>query len=199
MKKLMLIVLCVAFMVCGCKIRTISDGKPPKDGVIKSTRKMMNGETMEMEEHFKNSQLVREVMRFDNKNLAYERFFRTDEHPTDSMRNYYRNGQLSLLLVMNDTNRVILRGYYENGTLQAYGDTAKNIEYFDNGKKQSETLSKTGQIYKILRWYRNGLKAEESDWWNDRRNGIWREWDSTGTTVRNERYRDGQLVTAIHK
>jgi antitoxin component YwqK of YwqJK toxin-antitoxin module len=110
------------------------------------------------------------------------------------MRNYFRSGQLRLLLVMNDTNRVLMRGYYENGALEAYGDTATSIEYFDNGKKRSETMSKTGQIYKVVRWFRNGKKQEESEWWNDKRNGRWRQWDSAGNRIRNELYRNGTKI-----
>lgn len=192
--RIILIVLITLLLSFGCKIRRVSDGKPPRDGVMTKTRKEITGEIMSVEEEYKEGLLVSETVRYADSTIASERFLRVLDRPTDSMRSYYRNGRLQFLLVSNDTDRIYMKGYFEDGALQIVGDTSSTIEYYENGNKKFSSLMRRRQIYQVNEWYQNGKLREMSEWWNDKRNGKRIAWDSTGKLVTNELYKDGVKI-----
>jgi len=190
-----LLITCIGTIVffVGCKVRTINDTKVPQNGIVKK-EVTLNGERIMAEEFYHDGLRIKELGRFRDDTLAYERFYRSGGRSTDSARSYYRSGTIRMIIVSNDTARVSLKSYYENGTLEAEVDSASSKEYYDDGSKKFEALMKHHQIYLVTKWYRNSSKKERSEWWNDQRNGQWIEWDSTGRITRNEKYKNGVRI-----
>ncbi len=194
MKTLLVFIACLVITANGCKIRRISDGKPPKNGIFTGTDKGVTGEKMFVEKEYRDGEMIRETIRFQNQQLASERFLKAGGRTTDSLRLYYRSGQLQSMMVANDSDRIFVRGYFENGMLQFAGDTAASVEYYESGHVKYRTELQKRQIYRVLQWYENGTAKELSEWQNDKRNGRWIKWDSTGAMIHNELYDNGKQI-----
>ncbi len=190
----LVLVIITMVSVFGCKIRTINDGKPPRDGVLKVSRENRFYGKLEVEEHYKNGQL--EIMKawYDNGKTAFENYYKNDNRLYDSLISYYRNGQTRSMTLQQDTGRIQYREYYENGTVKVSADSELNRAFYESGEKESDIKFKQGQVVKVMKWYPNGRLSDESEWWSDKRNGKWFEWDSTGKQIRNEKYKNNVKI-----
>lgn len=173
-----------ALLLTGCTVRRISDGKPPKDGVVhREMQDPLHG-PLQGEDQYQNGVLVRTEMRFRNGVKAFERFYGMN----DSTVNYYPTGRTMHILVSNEQNIVSFQEFYDDGAVKVISDPVLNTEYYRNGAVASRMQFKNGLITTIDRWFGNGRRAEHSEWLNDARHGQRIEWDSTGRIVVNERY-----------
>lgn len=189
-RSLTLLLTIVLLSTSGCKIRTISDGKPPHNGVFKREIENSPFGKLTSEEHYVDGQLRYVKTKYDNGNTAYERFITDGIRQYDSNVSYYRNGQLQTAFSFDGDKVLQLKEYYENGSLKGLSDTTMSEEFYENGHKKTQTLFRGGQVIKISKWFSTGKPKEAADWWKDKRNGQWKEWDSTGKQTRNERYKD---------
>ncbi len=197
MKSPLLWMIVLMFAAAGCKVRTISEGKPPRDGVYKTTRTdffARQKRDLEAEEHYRDGKMVKLIAWFDNGKTAFEYHTRSETREYDSTISFFRNGRTRVIMVWQDTNRVFYREYYENGFLKTRADSELNEEFFESGQKKLSSTFKNGEIVLVRRWHENGKLKELGEWKNDRRNGKWIEWDTAGNVTRNDLYRDGAFV-----
>jgi antitoxin component YwqK of YwqJK toxin-antitoxin module len=183
MKRALLIIFC-ALILTGCTVRRISDGKPPKDGVVQREMVDQIHGPLRGEDRYENGVLVRTEMRFKNGKRALERFYGVN----DSTVYYFRTGHTMHILVTNVQGIISYRENFEDGTVRIESDTSYTTEYYRNGTIASRMQYQNGLITTVDRWFENGKRAEHSEWLNDARNGKRMEWDSTGRVLIDERY-----------
>lgn len=180
--------------VSSCKVRTISDGKPPRDGSMKKEISNPKYGPMQSEEHYRDGRLELVEGRYTNGTLAFKRYPPSGENDLDTTIWYYPSGQLYYHHVSSDDRIMHFKEYFEDGALKIESDTSISNEYYQNGTKNCTIRYSNGFVVQIERWHENGTMVERSEWRNDVRHGVRREWDSTGTQIVSERYVHGALM-----
>ncbi|MCK9410263.1 MAG: hypothetical protein M0R68_14140, partial [Bacteroidetes bacterium] len=195
MKILSVFIVAVILVIvsAGCKVRRISDGKPPKDGVVLRETIDQKYGPIHAEDHYRDSRLRYVKGTYSSGTLAYERFLNREVGRLDSTAWYFPSGQLMFTMVLGYDRMLFFTEYYENGTVRVHSDTTKSNEFYLSGKKNCTIVYQNGFIVLIERWYENGKKLELSEWKNDQRHGKRCEWDSTGRLTVNEFYAQGKL------
>lgn len=90
--------------------------------------------------------------------------------------------------------------YYEDGSVKSrtFGDS--RIDYWPNGQKQVQWSYNSSDLYQLdgpmKVWHRNGRLGITGEYVNNKKEGIWMEYDSLGTLIKKEVYEDGKPVAA---
>lgn len=179
-------------VVCtGCKVRRISDGKPPRDGVVVSEQNDSRFGKIRTEQHYREGKQVYTKGQFGNGRLAFERFNDIAGGMLDSTAWFFPSGTLFYTIVTSDERMIMFKEYSEDGALRAASDTVVSNEFYPDGKRSGTTRFENGAVISIERWHQNGRRAEVSEWRNDRRNGRYDVWDSAGRALISEWYVNG--------
>jgi len=69
------------------------------------------------------------------------------------------------------------------------------VEFYENGQKKFEHTFRKGKSHGMLtHWYENGRKKREGSLNDDGQEGKWTYWNENGEVIREEYYRDGELI-----
>lgn len=181
----------VLLLTDGCTIRRISDGKPPRDGVVQKEVQDPRYGTLRTEDHYKDGRLVYSKGLYRNGVVVFERFPNRGEGGLDSSVWFFPSGTLYYMLIGSDDRIIRFREFFENGAVRIVSDTSQTDEFYRSGRPSARLRSQNGSIVAIDHWFENGRKAEYSEWLNDQRHGIRNEWDSLGRQTVRERYEHG--------
>lgn len=133
-----------------------------------------------------------QIGRYKNNNIATEYYKVENDQIIDSTRSYYFGGQLrSRYYNAVDKSKRVIEQYYQSGQIRNRSTDASMTTWFENGAQSGIYYFDNGKVIKRTLWHPNKKKKEESEWWNDQLNGIFREWDSLGNQTRNEHYVNG--------
>jgi antitoxin component YwqK of YwqJK toxin-antitoxin module len=191
--RIMMIAALFALLCTGCKVRRISDGKPPRDGVVVSQRNDPRFGMIRTEQHYREGKQVYLKGEYGDGRLAFERFNGIAGGTLDSAAWFFPSGALFHTLVTTDERIIRYKEYFEDGALRIDSDTTVNNEFYQSGKKYVVIRYENGSVVSIERWFENGKHAEVSEWRNERRHGRYETWDSTGRSLINERYVNGTM------
>lgn len=147
-----------------------------------------------------NGIMINQVGHFDNGIRAFEFFPVFSTTIIDSMHQFNAAGKLlTRSITAVDSRNSLIERYYGDGQLQSrsYADTL--VQWHPNRNVSGIFLFRNNEVVKRSLWHPNGQKKEESEWRNDRYHGVVTEWDSLGTLLRKDRYREGVLITAKGK
>jgi antitoxin component YwqK of YwqJK toxin-antitoxin module len=194
MRSIAVALVVVMIVSAGCKVRRISDGKPPHDGVVKKEVKDPRYGTMQAEDHYRDGRLYYSRGFYSGGTTAFERFWHPNEFVVDSTVSYFPSGKMSSVMISSDNLILSFREYFEDGATRIVSDTSRNDEFYHNGTKSCTILFRNGMAESIERWYENGRRMELSEWKNDQRHGKRFEWDSAGRQTVKEFYRQGTLI-----
>lgn len=189
----------IVIAVSGCKVRTISDGKPPRDGVLKMEVTDPKYGVLKTEEQYREGHLVFVEGRFQNGSIAFQRLPMIDNYDLDTTVWFYPSGKMFYQHVSSDDRTIFFKELFEDGAVRIVSDTSISNEFYPDGTKNCTIKYQNGFVVSIDGWYRNGKRREQSEWLNDARHGIRREWDSTGRLTVNEKYQRGTLITGSTK
>lgn len=184
----------VVILSAGCKVRKISDGKPPRDGVVKKELNDPRYGTIQAEDHYRDGRLYYSKGFYGSGATAFERFWHPNENVVDSMVSYFPTGKVNYVMVSSDNRILSFREYFEDGVTKIVSDTSRSDEFYHNGTKSCTILFQNSMTVSIERWYENGKRMEYSEWKNDQRHGKRFEWDSAGQQTVKEFYRQGTLI-----
>jgi antitoxin component YwqK of YwqJK toxin-antitoxin module len=182
-------VLLMLFAAAGCKVRTISQGKPPRDGVFKRNIVDPKYGTLHTEEHYQDGVLKYVKGNYRNGVRAFERF---KDANRDSSIWFFPSGPMNYCIVSINDRVMSFRELYESGAVKLESDTSVSREYYPGGEKNCTIRYKDGLVVSIERWYENGRRQELSEWLNDQRHGRRFEWDETGKQTVKEYYVNGE-------
>lgn len=175
--RILLIIIIGIVLFSGCKPRTKHDNEIPENGVVKRkvTLRAYPGKELEVENEYRNKQLVRNQV-------------------------YYPNGKTMNRYVLIDSAawKWEMDAYYESGAMRSRSIAStdsfrKETDWYDNGQVQTDFTRRGGNKDSVVHYFRNGVKKEIAEFLDNKRNGRWQEWDSLGHQTRNEVYRNGKL------
>lgn len=163
------LVLCFA----GCTVRQ----RTPQDGTVRSTRfSFMHRMELEYEDTYREGRLISSRARFADGSPAMEMVSEWGDPMV--IRSWYRH----------PNGAMMRRSRYENDTLMT------EDEWYPDGMQRLMFRRRPDRSEAVVRWHRNGIRSDESEWFDNKRNGRWTQNDTTGRRTRNERYRDGMKV-----
>jgi antitoxin component YwqK of YwqJK toxin-antitoxin module len=182
------------FTANGCKVRTVSQGKPPRDGVV--TKEVNDAKYGKIKEElfYREGRLEYVQGTFDNGKRAYEKYLVPHDGIVDSTVWFYPSGALNFTIVSADERILRFKELYENGAVRMISDTSESNEFYIGGQKNCRILYENSSVISIERWFENGKRMEYSEWQHELRHGKHQEWDSTGRSVINDKYQRGTLL-----
>lgn len=137
------------------------------------------------------------------------------------VRDYYRGGKLQMKGSYSDNRKDGVFIYYsDHDTYQSAGrykneiavgkweefhwnGVLKEVTFYDGRgftKNVWDSLGRTqveNGMGKVTRWHLNGVVAEEGDYMNGRRNGMWKGFHEDGSPYYEEMYRDNELIRGV--
>ena len=177
MKKILL-VLVGTIVLIGCSPLTKDRLKNPVNGIVREKVVNMIGydkpDPLTAEYEFKDSAIVRYTL-------------------------YYPDGKKKMESLPDSGRRVwTMTEYYESGSMKRMSTSSDSLflsdrRWYENGNPELEFVRTEGKKDKGVRYHPNGAKKEEFEFVNERRHGMWEEWDSLGNQTRNEFYVKGKL------
>jgi len=105
--------------------------------------------------------------------LPQARSYYLDELNTDSVLCWYESGKMKRQMIEIDTSK----NYWHN------------VDYYENGRKMIECYQYLEQKGNFIlngtfkEWFQNGRQKFEINLKDNRSNGKWKEWDSTGKLI----------------
>lgn len=196
MKISTLIIIVGVIFTIGCTVRQQQES--PRDGITVTTEQVTNSpsDSYKKVTYSRDSLPYKELGYFDNGNRMYEMYYsRIDTQRIAAFINYFRDGELASMNII-DGDRIVARyAFYPDGRIQSRHDGFRGIEevWNQHGKLQ-KTIEYAGKNPKrVMQWHANGTIAEVSEWHNENREGRWFQWDSLGNQTRKERYAMGKL------
>lgn len=187
--------LCGLVMI-GCTIR--QQNEAPRDGVTVTTEHVTNSptDTYKKVTYSKDSRPYKEVGYFENGNRFYEAHYgRMDTLRFATMINYFKNGELASVSIVDGSKLITRYAYYPDGKIQLRhnGYTGVEENWNHDGKLQT-VVEYSGVIPKrVTKWHTNGRMSELSEWSNEHRHGKWFQWDTLGNQTRKELYVMGKV------
>lgn len=152
-------------------------------------------EYVSVETSFDNGKVMHQKARYKNGTMAFEYYPVRNGGIIDSILHYYPAGQIySRLIKYANPPGWVFENYHENGTMRGRQNRDTIIGWDENGKLFSEYLFDNGEVVKQTLFHPNGIKKWESHWKSDKFHGTLKEWDSLGTLVRNEKYKNGVMI-----
>ncbi|MFY0672775.1 MAG: hypothetical protein JXQ87_05200 [Bacteroidia bacterium] len=162
------IVLIVQFFISSC-------GNPTK--------------TIEVTETWENGSPKTEIEWFNKTDSTYRQL------------QYFENGNISLEMIFTNSELEKLTGYYETGEIEGVfiyenGETIAGSEYYKNGQKMGEVPRELDGTINghVAYYYENGNLRSEGEYKNDKRNGLWRDYDVQGNITSEKIYEHGKQV-----
>ena len=114
----------------------------------------------------------------------------------------WENARLSLKLITVDGSQLVLdkRTSLWHFDVDRKPFTGRAIELFPNDAPRGEADFHNGLKDGMERfWWPNGVLKEEGQWFAGKANGVFREWNENGETLKVVRYKNGQLVDIIYE
>ena len=147
-----------------------------------------------VETTFESGRLRLQMHRYENGTIALGFFPVHDGIIEDSTIRYYPAGQIySRSIKPTDKLNWVYEKFHENGVMKSKEYPGTTKAWDEKGKLASEFFVGNNEVVQHVYYYPNGTKKKEVQWKNDRFHGPMREWDSLGTLVRNEMYKNGVM------
>lgn len=141
---------------------------------------------------FENGKVLHQKAMYSNGTMAFEYYPVKNGDIVDSTLHYYPAGQLySRTIVYADPSKWMFENYHENGEIRSRQYRNITNGWDENGNLVSEILFENDEVVKQTLFHSNGTKKWESHWKSDKFHGSVKEWDSLGTLVRSEKYKNG--------
>ncbi|MFD0975453.1 toxin-antitoxin system YwqK family antitoxin [Salinimicrobium gaetbulicola] len=108
---------------------------------------------------------------------------------------YFKNGQINQKHIITNGELEKMTAYYETGEIAALimyenGKPVAGAEYYKNGQKRGEiSYDLNGNLNGIARYFNeDGSLSTEGEYKNDKRHGVWRNYDEQGVIIKEEVY-----------
>ena len=138
----------------------------------------------------------------DNKGgLVYSGYFK-DDKPVGEMKRYFPTGQVRTIMnYENEGTKARTRFFWQNGELAARGNyigTKRDsvwlyYSYYTNALSHSVEYTTGKRNGKEQNFYPNGNVAEETNWKEDLKNGVWKQFFESGQLKSTAKYVDNKL------
>ena len=196
MKTVHAAILLFTAIIVGCTVRR--QNEVPREGITVTTEHVTNSPTDSYKKvtYAKDSQPYKELGYYDNGSRLYETYFaRMDSQHITTMINYFREGELASVTVIDGNTLITRYSYYPDGKIQSRhnGYTGVEENWNDDGKLQKMIEYAGKNPKRVTKWHTNGTMSELSEWHNEHRHGKWFQWDTLGNQTRKELYMMGKL------
>ena len=157
-----------------------------KHGEISYERYYSNGKNTRALGFYKDGSLKSEYYLMDNTGTSFK------------FISYYPNKKMetrSLNWVENGERQYLYEEYFEDGRIRKReGSQLLKWEYYDENGEPTVIYLRGGNRTTETSYYPGWKRQEESEYLNNKRDGHWIQWDTTGNVTKNEEYKDGIRV-----
>jgi antitoxin component YwqK of YwqJK toxin-antitoxin module len=151
-----------------------------------------------MERYYRNGNNVKAFGFYQDGKMKSEYYLTDNSGYSSKYISYYPNRQIEakyLRWIEQGTKHYLEEEFFEDGRLRKREGSKVNMwEYYDDKGDPTVIYQRNGDRVKETSYYSGWKKQEEAEFINDVRDGIWIQWDTVGTMVRNEFYKNGVKI-----
>lgn len=163
--------------------------------IVSKERNMIFNVDVTVETSFENGRLRQQIARFENGTIAFAYYPVNDGNIVDSTIFFYPAGHIySRSIRPTHSVNWIYEKFHENGEMLSKQFPGITKTWDEKGNLASDFIVENDEVVKRIFYYPNGMKKKELQWKSDRLHGPTREWDSLGTLVRSEKYKNGVMM-----
>ncbi len=151
-----------------------------------------------MERYYRNGNNVKAFGFYQDGKMKSEYYLTDNSGYSSKYISYFPNRQIEakyLRWIEQGTKHYLEEEYFEDGRLRRREGTKVNTwEYYDDHGDPTVIYLRDGDRVKETSYYARWKRQEEADFINDVRDGNWIQWDTSGTVIRNEVYKNGVKI-----